>query len=206
MNKALLVELLSALEDFGGGKTATLRDFATWLVQQQLPQPMATAKGDLAVNREIAYLLQRVGRLGKVYGRKAFKGLPLASVEDFTLLNTVYHNPGISKKDLYLEAVVELTNGTQIVRRLVADKLTMEYPSQIDKRVTLLKLTPKGEEVRHKAFAALGPEVTFKVACLTEPERQQLAALLQKMNAFHTRIFKAEKDLDVKRLTQKYLK
>lgn len=206
MNKKLLTEILSAWEEFGTDTVAGLRDFSAWLAERQSAPTTLAAKGDLALNREIAYLLQRVGRLGKTYGRKAFKDLPLAGVEDFTLLNTVYHNPGIAKKDLYLEAVVELTNGTQIVRRMVASKLMTEYPSETDKRVTLLKLTAKGEDVRNKAFAALAPEVSFKVACLTETEKQQLVAILHKMNAFHTRIFKAEKNLDIKRLTQKYLR
>lgn len=143
----------------------------------------AAAQGDaLQRMRMLSYLLQRVSRIARYLGKKTLADSPLSSIEEFTVLNTVYHRQPISKSELNRIVVLEATTGTQLIRRLVNAGLLAESQDAADRRSWLLSLTEAGEALRHATFEALEPEIRFKFKALSDPEQEQLLGLLQKLN------------------------
>jgi DNA-binding MarR family transcriptional regulator len=172
-----ILKLIDAFEESNAGDSE--KDFAKWLYERNfLDKP----KPHIEKDRLISYLIQRIARLGRIYGKKALIGTDLSNIDEFTIINTVYNNNGISKSKLYTETVFELSTGSQIIKRLVEDKLIIEKINHEDKRVTNLYITKKGETQRNLAFEQLGKETSFKVSMFEKEEKEILCDYLIKMN------------------------
>lgn len=189
MTNTELLNVIQLFVDFNphGGE----KEFAQWLYQRHFAAPVTT-KGSGSEERMLAYLIQRIGRLGRFFGKKVLAKHGLSSVDDFTLLNAIFNKPGIAKKTLYEECVTEISTGSQIIRRLASMGLVKESVSSSDKRVTLLTLTAKGTAIRNKCFDDMLEEVLFKVQPLSREEKKTMAELLQKLNNHLTEHFLKE--------------
>lgn len=163
-------------------------DYAAFIqaAHAQLTQPQEAVEPSeqdaLHTLRMLSYALQRVSRIARQLGKKTLAGTPLFSIEEFTVLNTVYHRQPISKSDLNKVVVLEATTGTQLTRRLVKAGLLYESQDPQDRRSWLLSLTESGEALRHATFAALEPEIRFKFKALNYEEQLQLLTLLRKLD------------------------
>jgi MarR family transcriptional regulator, lower aerobic nicotinate degradation pathway regulator len=179
-----LIRLLQKFNEFD--EAGTEKDFAQWLYQQHFPSITVQDKSDGSTERMLAYLLQRVGRLGRFFGKKPLQKHGLSNIDEFILITTIYNNPEIPKKALYEECVIELSTGTQIIKRLVAQGFVKEIANANDKRVTLLTLTARGVTLRNKCFDEMLEEVLFKFAPLNKKEKKNLLLLLIKLNDYLT--------------------
>lgn len=192
MDSKQLIELIKAYDEFESESHHGLRDFSIWYHEKMLSDgPNPVSEGG-SPDRNISYLIQRVSRLNKFFGKKALKGTDIKSVDEFALLNTIYHNRGIAKSELYKKAAFETTTGTQILNRLIKKELVKEYLCEQDKRVSRTELTNRGHSVREVAFAAMKKEVKFKVSPLDQEEKANLEKLLKKIDARLTVSFDQE--------------
>jgi DNA-binding MarR family transcriptional regulator len=177
MTTTEILQLVIAFEESNIGNTE--KDFAQWVYDKNFfnkPKPY------IEKDRLISYLIQRIARLGRIYGKKALSGTELGNIDEFTIINTVYNNNGISKNKLYTETVFELSTGSQIIKRLVENNLICEKINPEDKRVTNLYITKKGEAQRNLAFEQLSKETSFKVSMFDKKEKELLCEYLTKMN------------------------
>jgi DNA-binding MarR family transcriptional regulator len=186
-----LLDIIKAYKQYETTGQTSERNFAKWLYDKHYKPEPVSASG-LELDRKISYLLQRIGRLSRYFSKRSFTPLDISSIEEFTLLNTIYNNPKISKNSLYQQCVIELSTGTQIVKRFIDKRLVVEMPSKEDKRVTLLHLTKAGKDLRESAFTAMIEEVIFKNAALIKQDKEQLVVHLQKINAHLTEKFLEE--------------
>jgi DNA-binding MarR family transcriptional regulator len=180
-------ELLALIQKFSEfDEKGTEKDFAQWLYHRHFPVVITATKGDGSQERMLAYLLQRVGRLGRYFGKEPMQKHGLNTIDEFIILNTIFNKPEISKKTLYEECVIELSTGTQIVRRLVEQGFVKEVTNSDDKRVTLLTLTAKGTMLRNKCFDEMLDEVLFKFGAFSKEEKKEFLTLLTKLNEYLT--------------------
>jgi DNA-binding MarR family transcriptional regulator len=177
MNAKQILTLIAEFECINENRSE--KDFAKWLYNKHFHIQNET---DISKYRMVSYLIQRVSRLGKIFGKNALRGTDIYSIDDFTAINIVYNNNGISKNKLYTEAVFEISNGTQIIRRLIECDLITEKKNEKDKRVKNLYITNKGTIQRNMAFEALQKEIQFKVSMLSKQEVDDLYSILTKMN------------------------
>lgn len=186
MTNAALLRLIQQFMEFNS--QGTEKEFAQWLYGRYFSLP-TTTKGPNSEDRMLAYLLQRVGRLGRFFGKKPMAKHGLSSIDDFLMLNTIFHKPGIAKKVLYEECVTEISTGSQIIKRLVRQGLIKETISPNDKRVTLLALTNKGTSIRNQCFEGMLEEVLFKFEPLSREEKKTMIAVLEKLDIHLTKHF-----------------
>jgi DNA-binding MarR family transcriptional regulator len=181
--------LLDIIQNYSRFSNQQAMDYATFI--RLAHADLVRAEGDAEASehdalhtlRMLSYSLQRVSRIARQLGKKTLAGSPLSSIEEFTVINTVYNRQPISKSELNRIVVLEATTSTQLTRRLVQAGLLLESQDLNDRRSWLLSLTEAGEALRHATFAALEPEIRFKFKSLTPEEQRQLLTLLRKMDA-----------------------
>ena len=96
-----LLDIIKAYKAFEAKTNGSESDFAKWLYEKNF-KTKDGSNAYLEMDRKISYLLQRVGRLGRYFSKRSFVGLDIHSIEEFTLLNTIYNNPHISKNSILL--------------------------------------------------------------------------------------------------------
>lgn len=164
MQKDELIRLIENWDDFTQKNTEnSLENFALWLLREKENNADRTQK-----TRDICYLLSRIERYHKVQVKSLFQDLPLLGYEDFILLNTIYHNPNIAKKELYDLSIYDMNSGTPTINRLKREGLLIDIQSEIDKRVYLLNITEKGKLVRNTAFERFTETLPNKFSILSD--------------------------------------
>jgi DNA-binding MarR family transcriptional regulator len=91
---------------------------------------------------------------------------------------TLYEDRRVSVSAIADACVIKLSTATRIVQRMAKDGLVETRPSLSDRRVTEVSLTPKGEALRHQAWAIAEGVLAHAFAGVGEPERQRLNHLL----------------------------
>lgn len=203
MQKEKLIRLIDAFSEFSKSHEGDLEDFARWIMGAE--QEKIMQEEDESKNRRLSWLMYRMNRIGKYYGRSIFKNLKISTIEEFMLLNGIYHNPDIGKNELYQSTLVEINTGTQTIKRFARLGLISEKSSPSDRRITMIRLTDDGVEERRKAFIQLDRNIQFQLSCFDSEEKTQLCGMLSKYNQFHTYIFNNEKSIDTERLIKKYI-
>lgn len=158
------------------GNNNSEKDFALWIYKKHYSISYTSEE---SIDRYMAYLLQRIARLGKILTKSAYEGTDIGSNEEFVILNTVYNNDGISKQLLYQKAVFEMSTGSQIVKRLLASNLLTEKSSTTDKRVTNVFITSKGKQQRDLIFLLLKDHVQFKMSRINKKQKKELLKVLE---------------------------
>ena len=77
------------------------------------------------------------------------------------------------------------SNITQLVDRLEAEKLVLRAPDPRDRRSIRAELTPKGRRLYEEGWRILESAELEILACLGEPEREELLRLLQPLRVGH---------------------
>lgn len=183
MTKHELFQLIENWDNFTQESTEnSLENFALWLLQKKENKADRSQK-----TRDICYLLSRIERYHKVQVKKLFQDLPLLGYEDFILLNTVYHNPNIAKKELYDLSIYDMNSGTPTINRLKREGLLIDIQSEIDKRVYLLNITEKGKIVRNTAFERFTATLPNKFSILSD----------QTLDSFYQTAYEVEKHFEL---------
>ena len=203
MQKEKLIDLIEAFDEYSQAHVGDIDDFARWLLDAD--QKRIMREEDESKNRRLSWLIYRMNRINKQYSRSVFKNLKISTIEEFMLLNSIYHHPDIGKNELYQTTLVEINTGTQTIKRFGRLGLIKEKNSPSDRRITMLSLTEEGKEERQKAFNQLDRNIQFQMSCLDSDEKAIFYRLLSKYNQFHTYILNTEKKLDTEGLIKKYI-
>lgn len=193
MKKEDLIQLIEHWDAFTQvDRTPTIKGFANWLLKDQTPTTHVSTAEKINTTRQTCYLMSRIERYSRAMVKQLFSDLPLIGYDDFILLNTVYHQPNISKKELYDINIYEMNSGTQVVNRLKREGLLEDFPSEADRRVSLLRVSDLGAKVRDEAFRRLGLHVAEKGTTFEEAEIQQLLGLVSKFEAHHQGLYEGK--------------
>lgn len=111
-----------------------------------------------------------------------FKPYDLTPVKFNTLMLIKYmgKDKGISQNDLCYHSIVTPSNITRLLDRMTKDGYIKRVTADHDRRVNLVQITPKGEEILRKVFFGFGEMIQQSVYLLDRSEVEQLSGLLMK--------------------------
>lgn len=214
-------QLISHWEQFEQeAKQLSLKSFALWLYQRENGAPeadLATLQASVGSNPDeafyepflletkIAIIMGRLGRFGKNYAKKALQGLPVNNLDEFTLLAGVALLGKPAKSEIILFNFLEITTGTEVIRRLVKKGLVAEVADENDKRLKRLVVTPAGAQVRDRAMQQMQQVSRLMCGNMSETQKQQMLAELTQLDNLHVSIHRQEADKSLADIMQKYL-
>jgi len=152
----------------------------------------------------IAFHVARLSKYAKYYVKDALKHTPLLGMDDFGFLASVVENGELSKSALIAYNVAEVPTGMDIIKRLAKNELLEEVVNQADRREKLVHATELGKRVFFSA--TLGMAKVGGVVCghLNEAEKKELLALLERLDHFHEKIYRENKQYDIDAITANY--
>jgi DNA-binding MarR family transcriptional regulator len=213
--KEILLELIGYLFEFDAqtqtGEEYSMEDFIGYLNTHYPSQSLELRKIDGEQEswiktyfnnnqNDISILLVLMYRYAKGYIKKALQESIIQTPDEFSFLITLMTFESLTKTELINKQVIEKTSGTEVIKRLLNQKLIKEFADKEDKRSVRVCITQEGK----KEVLALLPQmqVVSKIVIgnLTEAETNSLAYLLKKLDYFHNDIFLKKKNLSLEEL------
>ncbi|MBU3928430.1 MAG: hypothetical protein KKB74_11540 [Bacteroidetes bacterium] len=213
----LLKKLLPYLEKFESEqKGNNLMDFSNYLKKELLSvSPVIGNMPDFskAENHlpeqfpevEFSTLLTDLYRFGRHYVKKALVTTGIKTLEEFGLLASLIKTPGLLKSELINLQLMEISSGTEVLRRLIRSELIREYADVNDKRSKRLELTLKGRETIIAAFYEMYKAARIIRGNLSDKELIQATQVMEKLSAFHWHIHQSDKTSDINLLLDRYI-
>jgi|SRR5690625_3984770 len=219
-SKELLLQIVEHLDAFEKEnkhlEQYTLRDFLSYMQSrtgsetESLPAPRHIAGGKkpegFRMQENTANLLSRlislIYRYAKEYTKKALEESDLQTVEEFSFLIVLMTYDHLSKTELILKNVMAKTSGAEVVKRLLKKGLIMQFDDEKDKRSQLVAITPKGLKEMKKVFPRMHIASEIITGNLSISEQETLAFLLQKLEAYHNKLFLLHRDEELEALTR----
>ncbi|MBT1684981.1 MarR family winged helix-turn-helix transcriptional regulator [Dawidia soli] len=131
---------------YPGGDVA---DFCRYyLAHQDVKEVKGTLVGGVVPNITDSLLLKIMGRISKLnmqYASKALSGTGLGQIEEFGILVHIKQNVNPRKTDVIYASLLELSSGSDMLKRLQKRGFVREYVDEDDRRSKRLALTAKGE-------------------------------------------------------------
>ncbi|PIQ25222.1 MAG: hypothetical protein COW63_18985 [Bacteroidetes bacterium CG18_big_fil_WC_8_21_14_2_50_41_14] len=213
----LLKKLLPYLEKFESEqKGNNLMDFSNYLKKELLSvSPVSTNMPDFSMAEhhlperfpevEFSTMLTELYRFGRHYVKKALVTTGIKTLEEFGLLASLIKTPGLLKSELINLQLMEISSGTEVLRRLILSELILEYADVNDKRSKRLELTSKGRETIIAAFYEMYKAARIIRGNLSDEELVQATQVMEKLSAFHWHIHQSDKTSDINLLLDRYI-
>jgi MarR family transcriptional regulator, 2-MHQ and catechol-resistance regulon repressor len=103
---------------------------------------------------------------------------------DFAALEALLHKGPLSITEIQSKVPLALGSMTAAVDRLEERGLILRTPSPEDRRVKILKLSPKGRSVVKAAFTRHAADLETVMAVLDQREKRQLHDFLKRVGLF----------------------
>jgi DNA-binding MarR family transcriptional regulator len=128
----------------------------------------------------VAFLLAQVGAGAARQFAKSLEPLQFAP-SDAGILRLLSRSSGISQQDLARQLDMHASRLVGLIDALEQRGLVAREPNPTDRRVYSLRLTEQGQEALGAIGAAARAHNEAICACLTDTEREQLRATLEKI-------------------------
>jgi DNA-binding MarR family transcriptional regulator len=215
-NYNLIKELLLYVENFEAeapDDQNTIPAFNLWLnaqiIKEQISNEHLLEKSKEDSNRKEGNLVYtyfiELYRFIKHYSKKALSETTLTTVDDYSFISTLAMIDSLSKSDLITRHLMEITSGTEVIKRLLKLELIYEYPDETDKRSKRVSITVKGKALLKEADEKISVVGNILTGNLNSYEQSQLLAMLTKLHTFHTSIYTENKKSELEAIVNKYL-
>ncbi len=154
---------------------------------------------------EFSTLITALYRFVKYYLKETFKPRKFKTLDEFGFLSTIFKEGSVLKNKLITMHLIEISSGSEIIKRLIRNGLVLEYPDSHDKRAKRVELTDLGKIEIIAAFNDMFNVAKLFKGNLSRKEFMYSLEALNKLNLFHWHIFKEGKHLSVKELVEKYI-
>jgi DNA-binding MarR family transcriptional regulator len=192
----LLVEIIPLIEEFEAtNQKVDMKGFLRFVEQkQEIPPSKKPALNDnlQAMSNQLGFFLNYLFRFFKRYTKTALRHSSASGADDFIFLASLNREPFMRKTDLIKNNMMETPSGTEVIKRLLANKLVTELPDPDDKRSVRLKISEKGKKELYTIFGEMNKVANVLVGNLKTEEIKQLHTLLEKLFTHHQSI----KDID----------
>jgi DNA-binding MarR family transcriptional regulator len=196
MNKT--VELVKLWGDFEMQyPEGTMEDFFRYQLAEKVKgAPTVAPEGKIVpdINGRLVILLRRIGKFHMLYSNKALEGTDLDQIEEFGILVTIYNMGNPIKSETIYNNIIEISSGTNMLIRMKKRGLVAEYADQDDKRVTRLKVTPKGEETVLLAKDKVLQVAHMMMHNLSDDDKQLVIQLLMPVDKRFSGKFQKQKN------------
>lgn len=213
----LIQELLPYLRRFeADGKSNSLVDFSDYLNKElHVNTPVKTTLPDFSLPEnhlpekfeevEFSTLLNGLYRFARHYVKKALVSTDIKTLEEFGFLASLIKTPGLLKSELIKLQLLEISSGTEVLRRLIQSAYIEEIADLNDRRSKRLFLTQKGRDTIIEAFAEMYKAAKIVRGNLTNDELANTTLAMEKLTAFHWHIHHSDKSTDINSLMEKYI-
>ncbi|QYS89333.1 MULTISPECIES: MarR family winged helix-turn-helix transcriptional regulator [Flavobacterium] len=212
MNTDFFIQLLLKVKEFEEEvpfkNSVTVDEFRLWLNEKAYQETNPTAlfkkenKTVFDIENEIAKQVILLGRFSKQMIRRGLKDFPQLANEEFTYLYRMIDEDSLTKMQLIERNAHEKQTGIEIIKRLVKNDLLEELPDEKDKRITRLRITPKGKTYFNESVEGVTRISRVLAARLQEDEKSDLLALLKKLNEFHFNVYFNHKDSNIDEINE----
>lgn len=145
----------------------------------------------------IAILVTFIYRYAKVYTRKVLNDSVISTMDDFSYLITLLTHDSLSKSELIQHQVHEKTTGMEILKRLQRQGLICQFDDTHDKRSQRVAITSQGRAAVFSVLHKLDGVTSLMTGNLNAQEKENLLAMLSKLDHFHYDIFSQDKSLSM---------
>ena len=201
--------LISHYEDFEqetGGED--LKQFGIWLNQKlDASDDQSSSKGgeEEQLNEDLMSALGELAQFSKHYIKKVIKDTPLSSQNDLVVMIVLYYRGGMRKSELVNDALLDMSSGIEVIKRLLKKGLVEEYVDLKDKRARQVALSKEGNGMFKKMFPELTKIGQIVGGNLSIQEKRTVAPILKKLVHFHRPVFTEDNDQSLDALIKKYL-
>lgn len=128
------------------------------------------------------YLLDKAIRTYRIYSQKKLRenGFKI-TVDQWLVIKVLMENPGISQQNIAEKAFKDNASITRIIELLVKSKYLDRKVNPKDRRTSILKVTPSGEEIINKVQGLVLENRKVAQAGITFEELENLNATLKKI-------------------------
>lgn len=172
----------------------SIKDFSQWLYKREMGGELTQVTDEsgmptiLEKQMEIGYLFGRLANFIDLWGKLAFKDLPILQFEDYTILQEVKHQHNPTKKSLADLLVNEKSTAFEIIKRLIRDGLLSEELDEKDRRIRRVQLTSKGENILMKANQQAQKAAMLLMGDTPERDMDSLIEIFRELDRFHSHI------------------
>jgi len=132
--------------------------------------------------RTPAYLIRRLQLISVAILTEALQGSELP-VAQWVLLTMIYFEPDIDQTFLAELASIDKTNSGRIVAELETRGLIERRPSKRDRRIWMLRCTPRGKALRERLVARARASQELLLSSLSRAEQATFIELMQRVVA-----------------------
>lgn len=144
-------------------------------------------------------------RFAKLYSKKAFANTSFKTIDEYGFLASLFKDKSLLKSELIQMHMLEISSGSEIIKRLIRSGLVYEYADENDKRARRIALTEKGEKEIVMAFNEMHQVSEIVIGNLSEDELNDALAIFRKLTYFHKHIHDDDKNLTLDEIHAKYL-
>jgi len=154
---------------------------------------------------EFSALLTGLYRFSKHYLRKAFSTTQIKTIDEFGFLASLLKEGSLLKTELITKHLLEISSGSEIIKRLIRNELIYEFPDEKDKRAKRVSLTDKGRKEIFNAFDDMHKVSELIVGKLSQDELNEALQIFNKLNYHHHHIYDSDKKTSLINLHKKYV-
>lgn len=154
---------------------------------------------------EFSTLLTGLNRFARHYVKKAFQNTVIRTIDEFGFLASLLKEKSLLKNELIKMHFMEVSSGSEILKRLIKSNLVYEYPDAKDGRAKRVSLTEAGFKEIMGAFDEMHKVSEIVAGKLTGEELKEALAIFNKLQYFHIHIHEESKDDTLNDIYQKYI-
>jgi len=215
-NIELIRQLLDFVQDFEneGGK-ADIKEFALFLRDKTILENPANLEHDFNLENyqnyksypevEFSTLLTGLFRFAKFYIKKALSGTSIKTLDEFGFLATLLRNGSLLKNELINSHLLEISSGSEVLKRLINSGLVSESPDENDKRAKRVCITPLGIAELMESFKVMHKVSEIVIGNLDKSELLNALTIFNKLHYFHQNIQDCDKNASLDDLHEKYV-
>jgi MarR family transcriptional regulator, lower aerobic nicotinate degradation pathway regulator len=216
----LLQQILDYLDEFQSGQNNSdnLEEFVfylkdkvfdihkkkEWTLDADFSDPQCVNTTDVP-EVELSTLVATLYRFAKNYTKKAFEKTSFKSLDEFGFMASLFKHRSMHKSELIHMHMMEISSGSEIIRRLIKLGLIREVRDEFDKRAKSILLTEKGEIEIILAFAEMNKVAKIISGNLSTDELNETIYVLNKLKIFHETIHQHDKGEEMNHLLDKYI-
>lgn len=154
---------------------------------------------------EFSTLLTGLYRFARHYVKKAFVNTRIRTIDEFGFLATLLKEKSLLKNELIKIHYMEVSSGSEILKRLIKSNLIYEYPDAKDGRAKRVSLTEDGFKEIMNAFDEMHKVSEIVTGKLTGEELKEALVIFNKLQYFHIQIHEESKEDSLDEIYKKYI-
>lgn len=215
-NIKLIKQLLDYVEDYENEVgNNELKEFSIYLKDRVIKNELPKSEIDFDKRNfanyktyaeiEFSTLLTSLFRFAKHYIKKALSNTSFKTIDEFGFLATLLREKSLLKNELINKHLLEISSGSEIIKRLIKHELIFEFPDESDKRAKRVSLTEKGRQEIMFAFTDMHKVSEIVIGNLNGEELQQALCVFNKLTYFHQHIHENDRNTNLDELHEKYV-